>query len=578
MRSSSNLKTRGKPRKKAVRILSGINPENGRCYCAQVPGLVLSDANGESGLRLYEDGKVLGLPHSLHDDIRQTGGGRYSHWNEYVYFSASDNSDPRTNGRTYSYDYDLFYSVRNRVLRMERIPLIGSVIRPAVYLLRVINRIKSSCRNLPDILLQAFFLYHPRLLGFICRHADLLRKYFRPLKCSANGKKKVLHATCSFDLGGTQRQIMNLCENSRDGDFVHQAIEYYPEYNFMYRTGVSLDESRYVQGNFVARLLGRWTMNLSHRSQELLQAYKFFRDFQAIRPDIVVGWGHAETMVTFLAGAVTRVPKIVFCIRTVNPSHYNLKLGAILDAAHKKMAPVLDGIIVNSTFLQDDYSGWVKVAKEKILVCPNGIEPHPLNEKERLFHRNEIRGRYSISDNAIVFMNVGRFSTEKGQTLMAEAFKRLADKYGQENLFCILCGDGPTMEEIKGFAGTNNLKNIIFTGRTGDVHLYLSAADIFVMPSDFEGMPNAMMEAMACGIPCVSTNMTGALDVARDGKEALYVDAGSVEQLFEKLCYLIDNPEERLRLGNSGRERLKEFSVERMVSLFNRHLERIVKG
>lgn len=564
--------------KKSTGIVAGITPENGNCYCAQVPGLVLSDSNGESSLRLYEDGTELGPPHSIHDDIRQKGGGRYSHWNEYIYFSTSDNSDPRTNGRTYSYDYDLLYSLNNRILHMKRLFLIGPLVRLAAYPLRAINHIRLSCRNLPDFLLKAFFFYHQRLLGFVCRHADLLRKYLRPLKCSTEGTKKVLHATCSFDLGGTQRQIMNLCENSSDGDFVHQAIEYYPEYNYLYRKGISMEESRYVQGNFIARMIGRWTMNLSHRSQELLQAYKFFRDFQVIRPDIVVGWGHAETMVTFLAGAIARVPKIVFCIRTVNPSYYDLKLGHIIDAAHKKMAPLLDGIVVNSSLLQEDYSGWVKVAKDKILVCPNGIEPHPLTGKERLFHRNEIRSRYSISDNAIVLMNVGRFSKEKGQMLMAEAFKRLADKYGQDNLFCILCGDGPTKQEIEDFARTNSLKNIIFTGRTENVHLYLSAADIFVMPSDFEGMPNAMMEAMACGMPCVSTNKTGALDVARDGKEALYVDVGSVEQLFEKLCYLIDNPDERLRLGSNGRERLKEFSISKMVSLFNQHLETIVKG
>ena len=59
--------------------------------------------SAKSKLVLYEDGKPLGPPHSLHDDIRTKGGGRYSHWQANIYFSASDNSDPNKNGRKYAF-------------------------------------------------------------------------------------------------------------------------------------------------------------------------------------------------------------------------------------------------------------------------------------------------------------------------------------------------------------------------------------------------------------------------------------------------------------------------------------------
>jgi hypothetical protein len=81
--------------------LRRIEPETGHCYTARVPPWIMSDLNGASGLVLYEDGVRLPLGHAPHDAIRGLGLGRYSHWGRRVYFAASDNSDPRRNGRRY---------------------------------------------------------------------------------------------------------------------------------------------------------------------------------------------------------------------------------------------------------------------------------------------------------------------------------------------------------------------------------------------------------------------------------------------------------------------------------------------
>jgi hypothetical protein len=81
--------------------LDAITREIGYCYRAPVPGHLRSDIESTSRLVVLEDGAPLPLPHSLHDDIRTKGAGRHSHWGASVLFSASDNSDPRTNGRVY---------------------------------------------------------------------------------------------------------------------------------------------------------------------------------------------------------------------------------------------------------------------------------------------------------------------------------------------------------------------------------------------------------------------------------------------------------------------------------------------
>ncbi len=73
-----------------------------RCYVRPVPSEWTSDASGHSAITLFEDGLPLGPAHASHDDIRTLGKGRYSHWGEALYFSASDDTDPNTNGRVYS--------------------------------------------------------------------------------------------------------------------------------------------------------------------------------------------------------------------------------------------------------------------------------------------------------------------------------------------------------------------------------------------------------------------------------------------------------------------------------------------
>jgi len=418
---------------------------------------------------------------------------------------------------------------------------------------------------------------HTGFFGFFCANSYLLRKWFKPKIMADNNKKNVLHVIASFDLGGTQRQVMNLCEKSSDGDFIHQTIEIFPELNYMYRKGVILDRDRYVTGNIFTRMLGKWTLNFSHRSHQMLQVYKLVRDFKALNPDIVVGWGHEIAMLSFIAASIARIPGTAFCIRTFNPSFGWTDIGHILEKAHREIIPFLNAIIVNSTPLRNDYSAWMNIPKDNIRVCPNGIEPYSLNTDEQFSHRMDIRRLYSIPGDAIVIVHIGRFTREKGQMLLVRAYRKVIERYPSKKIYCLLCGDGPLQSAVKNYTIKHLLTNALFAGRVDNIHSYLCAGDIFVMPSDFEGMPNAMMEAMAHGLPCVSTNRSGALDIARDNLEALYIDVGSEEQLAEKLCCLIEQPDERRRLGENARERLKDFSIAKMVTTFNGHMEEIVK-
>ena len=417
--------------------------------------------------------------------------------------------------------------------------------------------------------------FQQRVLHALGRQGRHLRRFRGriPIVCPV----KVLHVTCSFDLGGTQRQIMNLCEHQDGAPFVHDAIEIFPEQNYLYRQDVQLEPARYTGPSVMSRMMGRLTLNLSTRSAQTVQIYKLARDFRALRPDVVVGWGHEMCALAFLAAALERVPHIVFCIRTFNPNFgwTTPAMARLLKVLHGQMQPSLSGIITNSTLLRDDYAAWLGIAPSEIRVCPNGIQTEPATA-DRTGRRERIRRQFDIRSDALVLCNIGRFSAEKGQMLMMRANERLIDRYAEKTPIWLLCGDGPLLPDVQRFVAERGMSNVRFAGRIDDVDGYLSASDVFVMPSDFEGMPNAMMEAMAHGLPCVSTDRTGALDIARDGVEALYCAVGASDGLAARLCALIEDPAERIRIGANARERIKEFSVERVTRTFNSCLQEIV--
>lgn len=376
--------------------------------------------------------------------------------------------------------------------------------------------------------------------------------------------------TGSFDLGGTQTQIRHLC-TAANARCEHRAVEIFPELNYLFRQGIRIDPLRYRGRGPVGRCLGTVVADSDHRSSQLVQIYMLYCDFLRERPAVVVGWGHELCATTFVAAALARVPHIVFCIRTLNPTRYEVmtpRARAVMQRAHRSMAPLVSRIVVNSTLLRDDYARWAGVDPRRIAVCPNGIALESLAGEAALHARARVRAAYGIPEHATVVTNVGRFSPEKGQLSLVEAGHLLREWGTARPIVWLLVGDGPTLPAVRERAAALGLTNLVLPGRTLAIKEVLAASDIFVMPSDFEGMPNALMEAMAAGLPCVSTNVSGALDVAHDGIEALYYAPGDVPQLARHVQTLVDDASYARAMGVAAAARIREFTVDRFVERF----------
>lgn len=407
---------------------------------------------------------------------------------------------------------------------------------------------------------------HDQLRNGLWRYGHVLRDARRSSQDVV--PNRVLHVTNSFDVGGTQTQLKYLL-TAPSTRFEHRVTEMFPELNYLYRSGQHVEPERYVHGNWIRRAIGGVVVQRNPRGFDLVQVAKLVRDLEIERPATVVGWGHENCVTTFLAAAVARTPRVVFCIRTFNPEYgwTDPVRSRRLRVAHRQMAPRLDAIVVNSTLLRSDYAEWAGVDPQRIAVCANGTSLSVPPPDEMAAYRTRSRAAWHAADDTIVVSNVGRFSAEKGQQRLVRAVAMLPPAIAAR-ITCVLCGDGATLTEIKTLAHSSGLTNVRFVGRTSNVWEVLAASDVFVMPSDYEGMPNAMMEAMAAGLPCVSTTRSGIRDVARDGIEALYAEPDDDAALAGHLQKLVVDGQYARTLGRAAAVRISEFTVERLVGCF----------
>ena len=206
-------------------------------------------------------------------------------------------------------------------------------------------------------------------------------------------------------------------------------------------------------------------------------------------------------------------------------------------------------VALNETVVQELMA--VGVPRRKIVALPNGVEVEEIEAKAN--YRLHNPGR-------IIF--VGRLHKQKGLDTLLHACQQLCERYPDE-IRLQLFGDGPLREELTALADRLGLTpHVEFRGETDQVVKHLQEADIFVLPSRAEGVSNALLEAMSCGLPVVASDVPGNVDVVENGKNGLLFDVGAPDSLAGQLLSLLRNAELRQRLGQAARR-----TVERKYSL-----------
>lgn len=166
-------------------------------------------------------------------------------------------------------------------------------------------------------------------------------------------------------------------------------------------------------------------------------------------------------------------------------------------------------------------------------------------------------------EQEILISCVARFNTQKNHKLLIEAFKDAQNKY--PNIKLVLIGDGHLRKDIEKQIESYDLKNkVILNGDSNDVLTWLRKTDIFVLSSDYEGLPLSLLEAMSVGLPVVATGVGGVTDVLVNGREGIIVPPKNSKELSNALVTLASNKERRSIMGQKAREKALEFDVRKM--------------
>jgi glycosyltransferase involved in cell wall biosynthesis len=168
-------------------------------------------------------------------------------------------------------------------------------------------------------------------------------------------------------------------------------------------------------------------------------------------------------------------------------------------------------------------------------------------------------------------VTVGRLHEQKNQKMLLKAFSLYHKSHPDYHLY--FYGEGELLQELMQAARNYNLSRCVhFEGFKEDIHEAIADAEQFVLSSDYEGLPNALMEAMMMGLACISTACNGSEVLIDHEQNGLLVPVGDAETLGKAMCRLSDEPRLRDRLGKAAALSAQEWKTERVVRLWERIL------
>lgn len=219
-------------------------------------------------------------------------------------------------------------------------------------------------------------------------------------------------------------------------------------------------------------------------------------------------------------------------------------------------------IICISGGTRDFLTNWIKSIKPKTIVINNGINIDKFyNTKPVDDIKTGITGITGIPDDAKLFACVARFEKIKNHETLINIFRKV-----DENIHLILVGEGSIKNEMESLVQQYSLQDRIhFSGVRNDIAEILKACAGFILLSSWEGFGLAAVEAMACGIPVILSNVPGLNQFVNNNDVGFLVDPDNENDIIEKIHFIVNNAVIANKMGQNAKEAAKSYSLEKMA-------------
>ncbi len=317
-----------------------------------------------------------------------------------------------------------------------------------------------------------------------------------------------------------------------------QCDDWYKLHRLVRRVGLSLVSSSTQIGQAIG--------------QNVRRVLSLRRAIRKAQPNIVISFLDTTNVLTLMAGWGLGIPIIVS--ERTDPRHHSI--GKIWNKLRSLTYRRADAVVVQSSAVSHWASSFLR--RSSVHVIPNPVG----QVVSGAGHASSIQRR----SHTVVAM--GRLGREKGFDLLLEAFGRCAETHSGWSL--VILGEGQerlNLEALAADLGITDRVNI--AGQVHDPIAILRDADLFVLSSRYEGFPNALLEAMACGLAVISADCpSGPSDIIRNGVDGVLVPPNDVGALAVAMdCLMADQPK-RKRLGGRAVEVVERFSKEKIMNIW----------
>lgn len=362
---------------------------------------------------------------------------------------------------------------------------------------------------------------------------------------------KILFNTMTLGKGGAER-VINLLSNNfaKENEIkIITNINSKVEYQFDEKIDISSLSSK-VTNDFTRKL----------ERISLVKLYKMKKEILKFKPDIIISFlPEPSFRVLALKKYCKKIRKIPIIVSVRNDPQIEYK-NYIYKIIMKKLYPYADQLVLQTN---DAKQYFIDNINFEGIVIQN-----PVSEE---FIDKRFEG---IREKRIVA--VGRLEPQKNYKMLIDAFKIVHSKH--KDYVLNIYGEGYLKDKIKKYIIEKNLQeNVFLMGKVNNVKEVINKAEVFVMSSNYEGMPNALLEAACLGIPCVSTDCPcgGPREILKNGENGILIDVGDYKSLAKGILKIIENKNIGKEYGIKSNQNALNYSPKVIVKKWKKLIEKM---